>query len=269
MTAELFSFEIMGRTITIYFYGVFLLFAVIIGIITLYKELSRRNLETKRILDNIFWILLFGVIGARIGYVILHWDFYIRQPLEVLMIWQGGMTFTGGLVFGFGAAIIWLYYKNRKEMWPWLDTGMIAFVLGHAVGMLGSFASGLDYGKETSLPWGVKITALNDNILRHPTQIYEFIAYLFSFIVLVLISNKIIKNKDTKLFPGFIFWLGLSITFFIRFLVEFVRVSDQVLFNIGKFDFSYTHIISLIFLIIGLTGLIYKEKKFIKINNLK
>jgi phosphatidylglycerol:prolipoprotein diacylglycerol transferase len=117
MTGELFSFELWGRTFTIYFYGVFLLLAVVVGILILYRELSRRELETKRILDNIFWILLFGIVGARLGYVLLHLDFYARNPSEIFLIWQGGLNFTGGLIFGFVTAFVWLYLKNRRELY--------------------------------------------------------------------------------------------------------------------------------------------------------
>ncbi len=264
MNSELISFELWGQTISIYFYGIFLLIAVLVGILILYGELKRRNLETKRILDNIFWILLLGIIGARLGYALMHLNFYFGQPIEIFKIWQGGLNFTGGLIFGFGAAFVWLYTKNRRELWPWLDSAMIALMLGHAVGMLGSFTSGVDYGRETSLPWGIKIAALNDNILRHPTQIYEFIAYLLCFIVLGLISSRIIKNKAAKIFPGFIFLLGFSLTFFIRFMIEFVRVTDSAIFNLWKYEFTATHIISLLLLFVGLFILIYKTIKFIK-----
>jgi phosphatidylglycerol:prolipoprotein diacylglycerol transferase len=141
---------------------------------------------------------------------------------------------------------------------------MIGLMIGHAIGILGSFVSGIDYGKPTDLPWGVVFPVLGDGIARHPTQIYEFIGYFITYLLLLLSSGILLKEtREFKyIFPGFIFFSGILLTFLIRFAVEFFRVPERVLFKVGIIDISSTHFVCLFFVIISLIFLVLRERQF-------
>jgi len=252
MSPELITFSIFSHTFTIYFYGLFLLLAIILGVLVLFRELKRRQLETHRIFDNIFWIILGGLVGARLGYIFLHWNFFSEQPLEILRFWHGGLTFSGGLVSGLIVVILWLWARGREELWGWLDSAMIAVTLGHAIGMLGSFFSGLDSGQPTRLPWGINLLINGENITHHPTQFYELFGYLIIGIFLILLSRRSFIKANSRIFPGFILFFGLASTSFIRFLVEFVRMPEKILITVNYVGISSAHLSSLILFFCGI-----------------
>ena len=268
MFPELITFSVSGHTFTIYFYGLFLLLAIILGVLILYRELKRRRLETHRILDNIFWIILGGLVGARLGYVLLHWSFFFEQPLEIFRFWHGGLTFSGGLVGGLVVVILWLWARGREELWGWLDSAMIAVVLGHAVGMLGSFFTGLDRGQPTELPWGISLFMNSEDIVRHPTQFYELGGYLVVGLALILISRRSFTRTNSRIFPGFILFSGLATTSFIRFLVEFVRMPEKILITVNYVGISSAHLSSLILCFCGIIGLWWCTSKVAELSSL-
>lgn len=249
-----FQIPLFNQQITLYSYGIFLLLAIILGIIILYWQLKKYNLKTKNIFDNILWTILGGLIGARLFFVLFHIRFYISHKSEIFKAWEGGLNFYGGLVGGFVVLFLWLYLKNRKELFRWLDCAMISLVFGHSLGMIGSFLLGSDYGRPTNLPWAVKIPLLQDNVSRHPSQIYEFLAYLLIFIFLVVFSHKIGKIS------GRIFFLGLLLHSISRFFIEFFRAPDIVLYH-QWLNFTLAHLLSLLALCVGIAGLIWLPKK--------
>ncbi|NQV13330.1 MAG: prolipoprotein diacylglyceryl transferase [Parcubacteria group bacterium] len=262
MFPELVTFTIYGHTFAVYFYGAFLLLAIVLGVLVLYLELKRHKLETRRILDNVFWIILFGLIGARLGYALLHWSFFSGQPWEIIKFWEGGMVFSGGLVAGIVTAVVWLWTRERREMWGWLDAAMISVSFGHAVGMLGSFFSGLDIGKPTNLSWGVNFFIRNEEIVRHPTQIYECLAYLSVGVILFILSQWRLKGtRGVFTFSGAGFFLGVTLMASIRLLVEFVRVPTKVLFVLGDVDISSAYFSSLLLVICGIIGIGWRASK--------
>ena len=262
MFPELVTFTIYDHTFAIYFYGVFLLLAIILGVLILYSELRRHQLETRRILDNVFWIVLFGLIGARLGYVLLHWSFFADQPWEALKFWQGGMVFSGGLIAGIATAVLWLWTRERRQLWGWLDAAMISASFGHAVGMLGSFFSGLDIGRTTNLSWGVNFFIRSEDIIRHPTQIYELLAYVLVGVILLIFSQRRRQGiRGFFTFSGTGFFLGLTLMALTRFIVEFVRIPAKVFFTLGSVDITSAHFSSLILAICGIIGLGWRVQK--------
>lgn len=243
----LFSVKIFDKDYHIYSYGVFLILAVICGVLLFYWLLHKRGIKTVRIFDNILWTLLAGFIGARLFYVLFHLRFYVSNWREIFQLWLGGLDIFGALIGGFVVLFAWLYLKKRQELWSYLDCGLIAAMLALVIGKIGSFLMGSDLGK----PWSglLALKFPEEQILRHPVQIYESIIYFLIFLVLFLVFEKTHRTS------GYIFFLGLILFGAGRFLLEFFRVSDIILYR----EITVVHLISFIVLIIGIAGI----KRFI------
>lgn len=248
----LLTFTVFNRPITLYSYGLLISLALILGIFVFYKLAEKKGLNTSKIFDKLIWIILAGLIGARIGYVIAHFRYYVEYPLDILKIWQGGLVFHGGFLGGFLVMMIWLFKKERKNLWKWFDAAIPALVLANSIGKIGCFLNGCCYGRETSLPWAVKIPVLGDNLPRHPTQIYESLAYFLIFVILILINRKRIR------FDGFVFFFGLILHSLARFGLEYYR-QWTVTVRIFNITFSDAQIVCSIIIICAILGLVWKK----------
>jgi phosphatidylglycerol:prolipoprotein diacylglycerol transferase len=226
--------------------------ALIFGIFAFYKLAEKKGLNTSKIFDNIIWIILVGLIGARVGYMITHFSYYAKYPLDILKIWQGGLVFHGGFFGGFLVMMIWLLRDERENLCKWLDSAIPALVLANGIGKIGCFLNGCCYGRKTSLPWAIKIPVLGDNIPRHPVQIYESLAFLLVFLILILINRKKFK------FDGFIFFFGLILHSLVRFGLEYYRqwIVTVKIFNI---TFSDAQVVCSIIIICAIIGLVWKK----------
>ena len=203
--------------------------------------------------DDFITYLIIGVIlGGRIGYVIFYnYDYYSNNLLDIFKIWQGGMSFHGGLI-GVIITSIWFAKKNNQNPFYYLDAISFVAPVGIFFGRIANFINSELYGIETSLPWAVKFIQV-DNLLRHPSQIYEA---LFEGLILFLILIYF-KTKGFSKIPGFISGLFLIFYSIFRFIIEFFRVPDE---QLGYLFFNLTmgQIISFIFLLIG-TYLIFTK----------
>ena len=207
--------------------------------------------------DFISYIILGIIIGGRLGYVIFYnLSYYSNNLLDVFKIWQGGMSFHGGLL-GVIAVSIWFAKRNNQNAFNYLDIVSIVAPIGIFFGRIANFINSELYGTETSIFWSVKFVKV-DNLYRHPSQLYEaFFEGLILFLILLYFRNKgFLKN------PGFISGLFLIFYSIFRFLIEFFRVPDE---QLGYLIFNLTmgQIISFIFLLIGLYLIItrYEIKK--------
>ena len=229
----------------------------ILGIVLGWSYCKKKLIEDKKILnlfdDLIVYIIIGIIIGGRLGYVLLYnLQYYLENFSEILMIWNGGMSFHGGLV---GVIIsVFLFSKKHKiDKYIFLDLISLSAPIGIFFGRLANFVNSELFGKETDVLWSVKFLAV-DNISRHPSQIYEAI---LEGIILFILLNYIFKKKIfTK--PGIISALFLILYSLFRFLAEFFRVPDL---QIGYlvFDLSMGQIVSVVFFSIGIY-LFFKKK---------
>ena len=207
--------------------------------------------------DFIGYIILGIVVGGRLGYVIFYnLNYYSNNLLDIFKIWQGGMSFHGGLL-GIITVSIWFAKKNNQNALIYLDIVSIVAPIGIFFGRIANFINSELYGTETSIFWSVKFVQI-DNLYRHPSQLYEaFFEGLILFIILLYFRNKGFLKK-----PGFISGLFLIFYSIFRFLIEFFRVPDE---QLGYLIFNLTmgQIISFIFLLIGFYLIItrYEIKK--------
>lgn len=230
-------FHIFGLEVR--FYGLFYLLSFILAyflIKTLAKE-NKLNLKKEDIFDFLFYTLVGGIVGARIGYVLSHLSNYSNNLLSGLYIWQGGLAFHGGLI---GAIIVALVFCKKKKVnfYKLADVTVIPLALGIGLVRIANFLNGELYGRLTNLPWGVKFKDVQG--FRHPYQIYSSIKGILIFCILFFVRKK--KHKD-----GFIFWLFISLYSLFRLIIEFYK--EQILLFYG---ISFTQILSIIMFLIGI-----------------
>ena len=224
--------------------------AYILGIVLGWIYCKKKLIKDKKILnlfdDLIAYIILGIIIGGRLGYVLIYnLKYYLENISEVFMIWNGGMSFHGGLI-GVIIATLLFSKKHKINTYIFLDLISLTAPIGIFFGRIANFINSELYGKETDVFWSVKFLAI-DNISRHPSQIYE--AILEGVILFILLNYIVKKNIFSK--AGVISSLFLIFYSIFRFLAEFFRVPDS---QIGYiiFDLSLGQLISIIFFTFGI-----------------
>ena len=196
--------------------------------------------------DYITYLIIGIIIGGRLGYVLLYNpNYYLNNLIDIFKIWQGGMSFHGGLI-GIIISSIWFAKKNNQNPFQYLDIVSLVAPIGIFFGRIANFINSELYGIETNLPWGVKFIQVDD-LYRHPSQLYEA---LFEGIILFIILLYF-RNKGLMKTPGLISGLFLIFYSIFRFVIEFFRAPDL---QIGYLFLNLTmgQIVSLIFFLIGI-----------------
>ena len=225
------------------------------------KKFFLKDVNSKLLFDNyITYIILGIIIGGRIGYVLFYnLNYYLSRPHEVFFIWEGGMSFHGGVI---GVIISSLIFskKNDLNVFRYLDLVALSAPIGIFLGRVSNFINSELYGRQTDLPWSVKFVKIDD-LTRHPSQIYEAIFEgLILFIILNIYKKKLIN-------PGLISSLFLMVYSIFRFFIEYTREPDNHL-GLIIFKLSMGQIISLITLAFGIFLFYLKNKNEPeKINN--
>lgn len=194
---------------TIKTWGLFVGVAFLVALTFAGKQL--KHLSQKHITNLSILALVGGIIGGRIGYILLNIT-EVKSIWQIFAVWEGGMAFFGGFIAAFLLIILYLR-KNNLNTWKLLDTVAPAMALGHAIGRIGCIVAGFHIGKVTSVPWAVNYFGQP----RHPTPIYSIIHLLLLFYVLLKLRTK-------KLFEGAILLIYLVWYSVGRFIIEFFRV---------------------------------------------
>jgi len=196
--------------------------------------------------DYITYLIIGIIIGGRLGYVVFYnFNFYINNILDIFKIWEGGMSFHGGLI-GIIIASIFFAKKNNQDFFSYTDLVSLVAPIGIFFGRLANFVNSELYGTYSEVPWSVTFIKV-DNLSRHPSQLYEAILEGIILFLILMYFRK--KNYLTK--PGLISGLFLIFYSIFRFFIEFFRVPDEQLGYL-IFKLSMGQIISLIFLSIGI-----------------
>ena len=238
-------------SIEIRWYSLAYIVGLVLGWIYCNKILIKDE-DKKKLFDEYISYIIIGIIlGGRLGYVFIYNpSYYLENFNEILMIWNGGMSFHGA-VLGIIFATIIFCKKNNQNIFYYLDLISLSAPIGIFLGRISNFINSELYGRETDIIWSVKFLQI-DNLYRHPSQIYEAIFEgVVLFILLNFFHHKLIKKN------GLISSLFIIYYSFFRFFVEFTREPDA---HIGLLIFSMSigQIISIIFFITG-TFLFYKN----------
>ena len=212
-------------------YGVMYLLGFASAYLLVRYQVRKKSLSLPRDwIESLFSYIILGLlIGARLGYVIFYnLSYYLQHPLETFAVWQGGMSFHGGLIGCFVAGVLF-YRKVRTNFWVLSDLVIVTAPIGLAFGRLGNFINGELYGRVTDVPWGMVFPA-GGPLPRHPSQLYElFLEGLVLFTVLWIAKDKVRQ-------PGVLTSFFLILYGVFRLFVEFFREPDAHLgFVAGAF----------------------------------
>lgn len=218
--------------LTIHYYGVIIIVGVLLAAWLASVEARRRGLNSDVVWDALLWLLVGGIIGARVWHVFtpppsmiaqgITTRFYLTHPLDLIAIWNGGLGIPGAVIGG-GIALYLYCRKKNLNFLVWTDIAAPALALGQAIGRWGNFINQELYGRPTDLPWGITIsysTGYPAGTRFHPLFLYESIYNLLNMFFLLWMGRR----YEHRLKPGDIFLVYL-ITYPIgRFLLDFLRL---------------------------------------------
>ena len=235
---QIFSLEIR-------WYSLAYIFGILIGWLICKKILIKNTNIDEKFDDYITYLIIGIILGGRLGYVLFYnFNYYLDNFFDIFKIWQGGMSFHGGLL---GIIIVSILFAKKNNQNPFIYMDLVSLVapIGIFFGRLANFINSELYGTVSNVPWSVIFIKV-DNLSRHPSQLYEAILEgIILFLLLMYFRKKRYLSK-----PGTISGLFLIFYSIFRFFIEFYRVPDE---QIGYlvFNLSIGQIISFVFLTIG------------------
>ncbi len=195
-----------------------------------YRSITGAGAWCRKDVEDILFMGVLGVIlGGRLGYCLFYKpDFYLTHPIEILYVWQGGMSFHGGLI-GVIASMVWFARSRAKPLWQVLDFVAPCVPTGLAAGRVGNFINGELWGRfsNPNLPWGMVFPQSGSMAPRHPSQIYQFLLEgLLLFALLWLYARK--EHLERRVSAMFLIGYGVM-----RFTAEYFREPDAFLGLLG------------------------------------
>lgn len=226
------------------YYGILIMIGMIAGTLLAASEARRRGRDPEMAWDILIWILIPGVIGARLYHIFtpppsmvavgLTTQYYLTHPLDAIAIWRGGLGLPGALLGG----ILGMYIFSRRKAQPlaaWLDIAVPGAALGQAIGRWGNYFNQELYGAPTDLPWGIFISPENrlpefsQFTHYHPTFLYESIWNLVNMALLLWLGRRMAD----RLKPGELTLFYLSFYAVGRFALEFLRLDSSQLVGVN------------------------------------
>lgn len=215
---------------TIYWYSLFILTGLLLGSFLAFYEAKKHGISVDTLIDMLFYTVPISIVGARLYFVLFHYDYYRLNPIEIFYIWEGGLAIHGAMI---GGLICFAYFCHKQKINLLLltDIAVISLFLGQAIGRWGNFMNGEAFGPATTLahlhelhiPEFI-IQGMNiDGIYHIPTFFYESIGCIIGFIVLLCI-RKYKKLKLGQLTSIYLIWYGV-----IRFFIEALRTDSLML----------------------------------------
>ena len=253
--------------LTIRFYGIILMVGAVVAAFVAEREARRRGLNSEYVWDALIWVLIGGILGARLWHVILPsstdmargltTQFYLTHPLDLLAVWKGGLGIPGAVIGGVLA--LFIFCRRKKLVFAeWVDIAAPALALGQAIGRWGNYVNQELYGYPTNLPWAIYIAPeyrLKDYIDQayyHPLFLYESLWNFGNFILLLVIGRRYGK----RLIPGDLFLIYLVVYPLGRFFLEFLRLDPTRLGSINP-----NQIIMLVVALVSVGALIWRHRK--------
>lgn len=228
------AFTIFGHPI--YWYGVIIALAFLLGITYILKRASTFGLDSDRVLDVVLGAAVGGIIGARIYYVVFSWEQYREHFADVFKIWEGGIAIYGGVIGGFLVGALMCRLRKVKFI-PIADLAVGGLILGQSIGRWGNFVNVEAFGSNTSLPWGMASPSIVEYLTRHqaqltaqgvavdpsmpvhPTFFYESMWCLLGFLVIALFTKY--RRFDGEITLLYAAWYGAG-----RAVIEGLRTDS-------------------------------------------
>jgi len=254
-------FRIGGFTVTSF--GVMIALSFVVGGWILARELGRKGQDPEHAWDLAGYAAIFGILGAKIYYMILHWPETAAHPWAAVLS-RSGLVWYGGFILA-ALAVLFRIHRLKLPVLTLADASAPALALGYAVGRIGCFLVGDDYGGPTNLPWGVafpngappstagNLRAFGVNVPAtvpdgmvmtvHPTQLYETGLSLAIFFIVWKLRHRLAT-------PGAVWFVWLALAGVERFVVEIFRAKDDRLLGM----FSVAQLISALIVLTGIVG---------------
>lgn len=208
-------------------YGLLFVTGLIIGYFVIKRVYKKEEIRDEHLDKLVLYMIIATIVGARLGHVLFYGpyfgpDGYFSNPLSILKVWEGGLASHGGAI----AILIALYYYSKKivhkpMLWI-LDRIAAPIAIAGTFIRLGNLVNSEIVGNPTDVPWAFIFVNFEDNLPRHPAQLYEALAYLLIFGVLMYLYWK--RHSWKK--PGMLFGIFLILLFGARFLIEFVKIGQ-------------------------------------------
>jgi len=219
----------------IYYYSLMIIIGVLAAVWLSINETRRRKMDPEMVWDMVPWILIAGIIGARLWHILtpsasmgVTASYYFQHPLEIFATRKGGLGIPGGIIGG--ALSLWIYCRVKKQNFgTWADIIVPGLALAQAIGRWGNYFNQELYGSPTNLPWKLfideahRLPAYADIAYYHPMFLYESLWNLLNMFLLLYLGRRYAK----KLFPGDLFAVYLIVYAIGRFALEFMRLDPS------------------------------------------
>ncbi len=223
-------------------YGIMFAIGVIVAYYIARIFAKKRGIDENILSELLVYIVVSGVVGARLLYIALHPSDFLTNPISILKIWEGGLAYFGGLI---AALVTGYFYAKKKKVDFFLFADLIAIplVIGHIFGRIGDYLTGGHPGTITNLPWSIFL----DNATRHPVVLYEIVGLLLILGILFFIQNRVRKGE--------LFLVYLMLYSIQRFMLDFFR--DETSFYGLK---SAQFITFVLFIIAGILLIVRRKR---------
>jgi len=245
--------------LTVHTYGLMYVLGILAAIALSEYRYQREGGQPGIITDLAFPVILGVLIGARTLFVIVEHEYFLHNPLEIFMIWKGGLVFYGGLIGG--ALAFFMIARIRKlELWHLADTVAPGIALGHAIGRWGCFFAGSCYGRPTNVPWAVTYSDPNSlardiiGIPVHPTQLYSSAFLLLLCGLLMFIGSRSSFRGQVIASYGILYGV-------FRFFIEFLRGDPRGTVIVAGFTLSTSQAVSLVLVPFSIGVYLYLKKR--------
>ena len=244
--------------IQIYWYSIMVLIGLLVGLLIIYKEIKKQNINVDFFTNLAFYSIIIGIVCARLYYVLFNLDYYSNNLLEIFEIWNGGLAIHGGILGGGIFALIYCL-KYKVDFYRMFDICVVGLIIAQAIGRWGNFFNQEAYGVLTT-----KDALVNLNIpmfiidgmyinggYHHPTFLYESVWNVVGFIVLILVRMIYKKLKTGQLTGIYLIWYSLG-----RIFIESMRTDSLMLGNL-----RVAQLVSIILIIVGILLIVFKGIK--------
>ena len=253
--------------VNIYWYGFFIVLGVLAALTVAIYLAKFYQIKTDTIIDLAVWLVVGGLVGARLYDVGLEWQYFSSHPLDIFKIWQGGLAIHGAIIGG--TISLWLFAKKASlNIWQLAGIAVTALPLAQAIGRWGNYFNQELFGYPTGLAWGIPIDAVHrpwqyfNAEYFHPAFLYESLGNLVIFIILILLQFWVIKKQKFQRSTSFLLLTSYFILYsLLRFFLEFIRI-DNTLVILG---WRLPQIVSLLIILLCLAYLVTKFSR--KINS--
>ena len=238
----------------IYWYGIIIASGLLLAVLYAWISAPRFNVDFNKLVNCILVGIITGIIGARLYFCFFQWDYYSRNPIEILYINNGGLAIYGGLIGALAGGLTVAKIQKMKLL-PILDVAMMGFLLGQGIGRWGNFMNQEAFGTPTNLPWRM-VSEGTDMVGVHPCFLYESLWCLLGF-VLLHFYGKYRQRYSGQIFFSYLVWYGFE-----RMFVEGLRTDSLYLpFQIFGMDIRVSQVLSFAIFVTGLVMLIINRKK--------